>query len=499
MARLSPQGPFRAFDDVGNPLAFGKLYTYAGGTTTQKPTYNDATETSANTNPVILDAEGYANVWLTDGAYKFVLKDASDATLWTVDDISADSPASFGATITSTSANLTVTEAYANGLIIATGTLTLNLIAAATAGAGFYFIAKNAGSGPVTIAASDNIDGSPTFTLNPGESVIIISDGSTYVSSNYARYPIGMNLLENGNLDFWQRGTSITPSIGAFVYAADRQGVYQSGNVGAITRIAGETAEGNLYACQVAGSAGNTGVAFFRRMESIHACRLINGPITYHARIYASAAVSGANWEINSANVADNFGALTTQHSGACPLVLGWNDVVITVNALDPDCANGLEIRINLGATLTGTRAIGRQKLEVGRYPSAWSFPLRSIDSVSCRSFFESTFPEGVTPAQNAGTTGAPVFPQSGAASTGIALGQFPFLTMKRTASPTITTYNPAATNAQIRNISTNTDWSLTTVIGTSARGFSIQATTPAATAPGNQCAVHWTADAELY
>jgi hypothetical protein len=69
------------------------LYTYIAGTTTLQATYTDSTATTANTNPIILDSRGEANVWLGSAIYKFVLKDASDALIWTVDNISAPTAA----------------------------------------------------------------------------------------------------------------------------------------------------------------------------------------------------------------------------------------------------------------------------------------------------------------------------------------------------------------------------------------------------------------------
>jgi hypothetical protein len=83
-----PYPKFQAFDANGNPLVGGRLYTYASGTTTPVATYVDATGVTAQTNPVILDARGEANVWLQNGvAYRYQLRDANDVTLWTVDGI----------------------------------------------------------------------------------------------------------------------------------------------------------------------------------------------------------------------------------------------------------------------------------------------------------------------------------------------------------------------------------------------------------------------------
>lgn len=80
---------FRAFDADGDPLSGGKLHSYVATTSTPLATYTDSTLGTPNANPVILDAEGYANVWLGDALYKFVLTDASDVVQWTVDNVTA--------------------------------------------------------------------------------------------------------------------------------------------------------------------------------------------------------------------------------------------------------------------------------------------------------------------------------------------------------------------------------------------------------------------------
>ena len=74
---------FQAFDDNGDLLASGKLYTYEVGSTTNKATYSDTSGTT-NTNPVILDSRGEAVIYF-DGSYKLVLKDSDDTTIWTFD------------------------------------------------------------------------------------------------------------------------------------------------------------------------------------------------------------------------------------------------------------------------------------------------------------------------------------------------------------------------------------------------------------------------------
>lgn len=94
MASLSPQPKLQFFGTDGLPLVGGKLYTYAAGTTTPIATYTDNTQATLNTNPVILDSAGQANVWLTDSVtYKYVLKTPADVTLFTVDYVSVPATA----------------------------------------------------------------------------------------------------------------------------------------------------------------------------------------------------------------------------------------------------------------------------------------------------------------------------------------------------------------------------------------------------------------------
>ena len=84
---LFPTPVMQFFDANGNPLAGGKLFTYAAGTTTPQATYTNYGGGTANTNPVILDSAGRAAIWLNNNRYYMVLKDANDVQIWTADDV----------------------------------------------------------------------------------------------------------------------------------------------------------------------------------------------------------------------------------------------------------------------------------------------------------------------------------------------------------------------------------------------------------------------------
>jgi len=93
---LIPPLCFRELDNNGLPLAGGKVYSYAAGTTTPAATYTDSTGATQNTNPVTLNARGEANIWIPVGqAYKFVVTDSNGVTIRTDDNVTT-APATSG-------------------------------------------------------------------------------------------------------------------------------------------------------------------------------------------------------------------------------------------------------------------------------------------------------------------------------------------------------------------------------------------------------------------
>ena len=79
------------FDNNGDPLTGGKLYSYEAGTTTPQVTYTTVAGNVPHSNPIILDAAGRVatgEIWLTASQnYKFVLKTSTEVTLATWDNI----------------------------------------------------------------------------------------------------------------------------------------------------------------------------------------------------------------------------------------------------------------------------------------------------------------------------------------------------------------------------------------------------------------------------
>lgn len=79
------------FDNSGNPLVGGLLYTYEAGTTTPLATYTSSSGATAHTNPIQLNSAAKVpggEIWLDySKKYKFVLKTSTDVLLNTYDNI----------------------------------------------------------------------------------------------------------------------------------------------------------------------------------------------------------------------------------------------------------------------------------------------------------------------------------------------------------------------------------------------------------------------------
>lgn len=90
-ATYPPAPPVKAtfYDLAGDPLAGGKIYTYEAGTSTPMFTYTDASGVTENTNPVILDSNGQADLWFGSSLYKIILKTATDVEIYSVDNYGA--------------------------------------------------------------------------------------------------------------------------------------------------------------------------------------------------------------------------------------------------------------------------------------------------------------------------------------------------------------------------------------------------------------------------
>lgn len=156
------------FDNNGNPLSGGKIFSYYAGTTTPLETYTSNTGAVNHANPIILDAAGRVpggEIWLTNGiGYKFLVYTSANVLIATYDNVpsSAQPPAANDADSIQYEQGYTVT---AGGFVIGNtyrivtvGTTDFTLIGATSNTPGLHFIATGAGSGTGTAELSRTVE-----------------------------------------------------------------------------------------------------------------------------------------------------------------------------------------------------------------------------------------------------------------------------------------------------------------------------------------------------
>jgi len=171
---LAPSPKFSAFDDDGNPLSGGKVYTYLSGGSTPATTYTDSGGGTSNTNPVILDSRGEANIWFTPGVeYRITVTDSTDGAIYgPIDNVAGSvTPSAYFATImTGTSQTEVFDDIVAPGGTI-TGTI---LMSGAALNMAARVTVASATSTPIGAAASNNVTVSGVATITSFDNV---SDG----------------------------------------------------------------------------------------------------------------------------------------------------------------------------------------------------------------------------------------------------------------------------------------------------------------------------------
>lgn len=199
---------------------------------------------------------------------------------------------------------------------------------------------------------------------------------------------------------------------------------------------------------------------------------------------------TGSSTIINATEAAWSGAPVTHVHSGITP-------------------SNCTQLAVEISWTPAGAGAlddviyIWNMQLELGSSPT--SFQNKSFETtlLECQPFYCKSFKYGNKPVQNAGTmTGEVTWPatHAGAVNNISQNVKFPQKMYGDwwSQTPTITTYNPSATNAQASDESVPGDCSSTTIINLSTDGFNIQTTGNASTAVGNFLGLHWSAESEL-
>jgi microcystin-dependent protein len=244
-----PNPRFRAFDANGNPLAAGKLYAYQSGTLVAQNTYSDQALTTPNANPVILDANGEATIFIPDGTlYRFILKNSADVQQWDVNAVEMVAPA-----------------APSNPAPVPTGCVLAYGAAAAPSG---YALCDGSAINRTTFAALFAVIGT-TYGAGDGSTTFNVPDMR-------GKFPFGKAAAGTGNvlgasfgtIDHTHTGPSHTHNVavpysgwGTNTNTPPLAGKLQAGGSGAGSEAGVTQATGDQTVASAAGGNGATGTA----------------------------------------------------------------------------------------------------------------------------------------------------------------------------------------------------------------------------------------------
>ena len=259
MAGVTPTAKAQFIDAAGIPLAGGFLYTYEAGTTTPQATYTDSTAATANSNPIVLDSRGEANIWLASANYKFKLTDANGTEIWTVDNIAAPSTA-LSPVFTS---NVTISTDSPGPALLITQSGAGPIIRAVNPAdpAEVFFTVTNDGSvGIGTGSPSNAIDvagGAIQISTAGGTAQTIISADSTdsiFEASSTRNFTVKTNSATRLTINATDATSTVPVVLPAdpttALQAATKQYVDAAGPAGAIMAFAGTTAPSGWLKCE---------------------------------------------------------------------------------------------------------------------------------------------------------------------------------------------------------------------------------------------------------
>jgi hypothetical protein len=330
------------------------------------------------------------------------------------------------------------------------------------------------------------------------------------------------NYLINGGFDFAQRQapgtlTAITDNS----YSADRW------------RVTRENADVQYQRVDATSESGLTSLYYglYKKITNagkFHVCQIVEGvnsvplrgkTVVFQIKMKASSSktIRMGILELQNAGTIDTipgtlvtaFGADSTDPTlGASVAVItaaesksvttSWASfsvsVTVPTNSKNLICAFWTDADFAANDTLSVAEAM----LTRGSSVREWQPRLYAQELLLCQRYYWKTFLVDTAPAQNAGlSVGEHRFPAPVAGANTERPPKLTFGLNMRTNTPTIVTFNPSVTNAQVRDVTAAADCSATAATGRE-NGVTFSATGNAATAVGNALAIHLTAEAEL-
>lgn len=221
------------------------------------------------------------------------------------------------------------------------------------------------------------------------------------------------NKIINGKMEIAQRGTSGTS---ANTYTVDRWILFHAGTAPTWSRVSGGVLLGEYFSnlIEISGVAGNTGISFNQRIESLNSADLCGKTVTFSAYVLHTNTGGPRNFVITAQrpNTADTWsGATSIGNSGNISVPLGvWTRITwtTTLPASGPHLGLSFEIGCGAVAATQGVYITGVQ-LEIGSVATPFEHRPYGAELALCQRYFSSASQLGVEASVLAGFQ----FPQS--------------------------------------------------------------------------------------
>ena len=337
-----------------------------------------------------------------------------------------------------------------------------------------------------------------------------------FTALNLATIP-GRNIIINGDFELWQRGTTFVITNGSTIYGPDRWQPYVAiGGATNATISQQPGATSGRFFCRVQrnnGDAGNDGISINSSLTRDMCIGVAGNQLTFSFTARAGANYSPTGNIIRARIWTGTGNADISYLSGYTGQVLFSDTTFILTNnfvrysfttAAVP--ANVTQFAAALLMVPTGVAGgadyfdVYDIQVEISAVQSPFDRQPLAVSIPRCQYFYSKSFALTTTPAQNVGVnTGEQ---SSNAELAGVNINETAFINFPvtmRALPSTITSYNPAAANVQVRNFSAGADCTATAVHYSNARGMTFRFTGTAGTNIADSCGVHWSADSELY
>lgn len=361
-------------------------------------------------------------------------------------------------------------------------------------------------------------------STNSNNAISLSGTAEVFISPNSAtlQQPDFRNILgANGSFEIWQRGAGGAASIAQIAsftgYAADRWFLITGATQASVISQQAGLVTGSRWSARILRNSGQTGTTVMRWEYPLTTdeCISLRGQFL-SLQFWAS---SGANWSPTSGTVSVNayFGTGAEGKRGSVAYTGETNPLTTSVNVTAGAAAaqtkftgastvatNVTQGCLQFSWTPVGTAGAADNlnlddvQLEIGVVPTDYERLMLGTMLRECQRHYCKSFNYATAPAQSAGLTGA-IYGTNPTGTPGVAnviaiSWRYP---VAMRSAPTITTYNPSAANALIRQIADSVDsGTVTATAGT--EGIGITATSSASTAGLGNCAVHAQADAGL-